>query len=951
MVATLLARKLQRLRDWFLSLTNRERVHVTALILIAGGYIAHYVVYSSYYIEDAGISFAYARNLAGGEGLVPYVGGERIEGYSNPLWVFLMAALDLVGMSPWTSSKLLGGLLGVITLPLVYAITRRCRPDRDDYVALLPPMFLAAHSVWVIWNASGLENSLFNVLLAAGMLRVMMESDDPGRRPWSAVFFLGLAITRPEGILYAAVGGLFRLLAALAGRQSLVPILKWLGVFWLPFAAYHAWRYSYFAWEWPNTYYAKLDGENRFLPFKWTARGWKYAGNYSRAYFLVYALPLYAVGLVGLRRRWSRWLVLGLTAIGAALLLWDARSGFAMEQRPEFWPQVVSYWDHARTWFMVAAAALLGLGTLPGRGGLRRLFVLAIGVTTFFFVIYSGGDWMKQWRWFNMVSLPGFILLGLGVGAFAEALPALRPAKIPLRGVLAFVLAAALCLPNIWNSIHAAPHPETTVSDIHRRVRYMTWVQRRLHLDHVTLLDVDMGAHMWYTDWQIADIAGLIDVPMARHLYQKAFIREYIFQERKPHFAHVHGGWANKSKIDKQPEWKRNYIEIPGYNIGGRTLHIGNHIRKDIFVEPTYTGPAGRETRFQGGLTMLGWEIPSDVVPRSGKLYVETWLKTGFRKHNFRMLVILDDGQGHRHVTSVAPGYDWYEPRDWKSNEIVHGRQDFPMPERLAPGTYDIGFVFLDSKSGEPMTPRNGAGGVTRFMEGEVWFKDAVTIVSRNDATAEAEADRDRALELAAAGDCEGAWQAWREARWHIWRNLAWHEKYQPGIETAVAGCYVGQAMAAEDYADRIELLVEARKFDRHHEDLKTYARPLARDLDVQGDEAAAEQDWEEAYKYYRDALRIDPRLSMTRRKAEEARDKKLGIIGKEKDKPRSRTVRSPKKGDKKGPDKEGPDKEGPDKRPDGEELSKPPPSFKERFEQRDKLKKRDADGNEQADR
>ena len=40
-------------------------------------------------------------------------------------------------------------------------------------------------------------------------------------------------------------------------------------------------------------------------------------------------------------------------------------------------------------------------------------------------------------------------------------------------------------------------------------------VQERLDLDHADTVDVDMGAHMFYTDWAIVDIAGLVDVPMA----------------------------------------------------------------------------------------------------------------------------------------------------------------------------------------------------------------------------------------------------------------------------------------------------------------------------------------------------------------------------------------------------------------------------------------------------
>ena len=44
-----------------------------------------------YIIDDAGISFAYSRSLAGGFGLVSQPGKLPVEGYSNFTWVLLMA--------------------------------------------------------------------------------------------------------------------------------------------------------------------------------------------------------------------------------------------------------------------------------------------------------------------------------------------------------------------------------------------------------------------------------------------------------------------------------------------------------------------------------------------------------------------------------------------------------------------------------------------------------------------------------------------------------------------------------------------------------------------------------------------------------------------------------------------------------------------------------------------
>ena len=107
-----------RLSRWWGGLSTAERRRVSALTLIASVYLGHYLVFcigQPFYIEDAGITFAYARNLIDGEGLVSFPGGERVEGYSNALWTFLIAGFYGLGLSPFTSSKLLGAIFGVLT--------------------------------------------------------------------------------------------------------------------------------------------------------------------------------------------------------------------------------------------------------------------------------------------------------------------------------------------------------------------------------------------------------------------------------------------------------------------------------------------------------------------------------------------------------------------------------------------------------------------------------------------------------------------------------------------------------------------------------------------------------------------------------------------------------------------------------------------------------------------
>ena len=129
----------QRLAQWWGGLDDRARRHASVLALISAGFIGHYLVFTipqPFFIEDAGISFAFARNLVEGDGLVGYPGGERVEGYSNFSWTMLVAAFYALGVPPWTSAKVMGAVFGVLTLPLVYRIVRKARPNGGGGAAL-----------------------------------------------------------------------------------------------------------------------------------------------------------------------------------------------------------------------------------------------------------------------------------------------------------------------------------------------------------------------------------------------------------------------------------------------------------------------------------------------------------------------------------------------------------------------------------------------------------------------------------------------------------------------------------------------------------------------------------------------------------------------------------------------------------------------------------------------
>ena len=931
------------------------RSHWAVLLLLAIGCLAHQLVFSWWYIEDAAISFAYARNLASGEGLVTYPGGERVEGYSNPLWVALLAVGELIGVNSFTSSKVMQGVLGPATIPLVYAIGREAMPRRNDAALLLPPVLLAVSAQFAIWGASGLENALFSFLFALGLWLVLRE----GRRgglPLSAFPWMGLAVTRPEGIMYAAFAGFWgmclsieRLGSAIQrGRPRLGATLYtplWLLFFFTPFLTYHWFRYQYFAWELPNTYYAKLGSRNTYRPMSWGGRGWRQLREWSHELWHAYYLPAYLAGTIGLRG-WRSWVTGALLIILVLTMAFPALDTLKGDfDLPLWWSRgrAPSWWNEIRIFVLIGTAASMALLTIGRSGWRARVLCWVLVCAALFFHVRANGDWMKGFRWMAMLQVPAAVLLGAGIASIADAvhralgrlerstltlwlfalLPlaagivAARitwsevrfpvfvatcfvPAMLALSallgsyshrlgetrrwGILGFGMAAALtsvfAIPNVTHSEWFTRRPETGPEKVHRRVRYMNFVRDRLHLDEpVVNLDVDQGAHMWWSGHQMLDLAGLVDVPQGHHKNEVAFIREYVFTERKPHFAHVHGAWANTTKVDRQPEWKRDYIEVPPYPTGKRSVHHGNHIRRDLLMAPVWSGTPERQVSFADGVTLEGFETAGTHAAPGTSVFLEVGLRSRPRTEDedFRVLAFLASDTS-LHSWELPTGYDYLAPDRW-DEEVWSGRFSLPIPEGLPLGTYELGFVILDGQGG--VLAAEPTDGILlenpRLAHGEARFADALQLVSESDIAALSEEDVQASSTSATAGDCEDAERLWQRARRRMTQRSG-PRAHRRRIETSLAACWTARAVEASDRATSVQALVRARRWDHNHPALLTTAAPLADTLISEGLTARENGEWETAYARFTEALSIDPTRSWARRWAEEMRDYRLGI-------------------------------------------------------------------------
>jgi hypothetical protein len=196
-----------------------------------------------------------------------------------------------VGVAPELSSRVLGTAFGAATLVLLPRLTARLRgaPSWWDYLA---PALLAASPGYACWSSGGLETQMFTFFVALGIHGLVA-----GRPVLSGVAFALSAMTRPEGLLVFGVAGLWRLARCRLriGRDELVWGVAFLAV-WAP---WFAWRWWYYGWPFPNTFYVKAGGEPPpGYAARMRANGLYYVWQWATQSRALFAAPLALYGAV-----------------------------------------------------------------------------------------------------------------------------------------------------------------------------------------------------------------------------------------------------------------------------------------------------------------------------------------------------------------------------------------------------------------------------------------------------------------------------------------------------------------------------------------------------------------------------------------------------------------------------------------------------------------------------
>ena len=212
-----------------------------------------------YYIlfDDAMISMRYAYNLAHGNGLV-WNPGERVEGFTNPLWVGFMALFHLFPIAAakisfyiqWSGALFLG-----ITLFFVRGLVEQFT---DELLPMLAAVaFTAFYGPLISWNLLGMEVSILTLILTA-VLWFILRNGISHFNPWPYILLAISTLIRLDmAVPFLVIFAVMFIVQKEYRKQHLI----WgLGLFLLFVGGQTLARYLYYGDFLPNTYYLKVVG-------------------------------------------------------------------------------------------------------------------------------------------------------------------------------------------------------------------------------------------------------------------------------------------------------------------------------------------------------------------------------------------------------------------------------------------------------------------------------------------------------------------------------------------------------------------------------------------------------------------------------------------------------------------------------------------------------------------
>jgi arabinofuranosyltransferase len=251
------------------------------IILVLIGIMFFYYCKSFNFIQDDSyITYRYVKNFTEGNGLVFNI-GEKVEGYTCFFWVILLSFIKAIGINFISASQTLGIISSLLVLFLTYKVSEEIFPKNrniffNSVFSLSAVLMLSANGAFAYWSVSGMETGLFSVLITAGTYRYLKEIKNQSLFPYSSALFLLASLTRPEGNLLFAVTIIHKIIISIKTKKEDNQLNKfktilskatilWFEIYAVPALIYMIWRYSYYGYLLPNTFYAKTGSSIEYF--------------------------------------------------------------------------------------------------------------------------------------------------------------------------------------------------------------------------------------------------------------------------------------------------------------------------------------------------------------------------------------------------------------------------------------------------------------------------------------------------------------------------------------------------------------------------------------------------------------------------------------------------------------------------------------------------------------
>jgi len=508
-----------------------------SIILIILLYLAVCHYFQNATVDDVYISLKYAKNLAHGNGLVFNI-GERVEGYSNFLWVVLLAAVAKFFSNLPLISKLLSVFFGAGAIGLVWYISRYCLALKTSYIAIISALITFVFSIsyaFVFWSPSGMETTLYTFLILLSIL-VQLNNEKKYNFITTGIVFILLGLCRVEGIVFFVFSVMVKafMLRWPGNRIHIKNYFYETIIVFSVFAVFLIFRYLYFGGFMPNTYYAKIGGSPWFA-------GWAYFIAFLQKYYFLFILAL--IGLFVMRSRQPFLANLLIAYLVGYISLIIYIGGDWMWHFRFFVPLIPLL-------YIASANTLLKGIDLINKLEIKTVYKISITLLLFFFLIYALKDSViREGDWKDIISMK------------------IKKASFNIEALI------------IRTHKNLALYLNTLLPK-----------KKVVAANHI-------GALGYYSEFKILDMVGLIDPDIAKQ--NKRFHEKYDVEavlSKKPDYViltsrtkptetvFVSDYWIGETALYNHPEFRANYFRWKKtwqYTFNNKTEYLAVFERKD----------------------------------------------------------------------------------------------------------------------------------------------------------------------------------------------------------------------------------------------------------------------------------------------------------------------------------------------------------------------------------